>query len=68
VSLTATALRDGWWHEINRREIVAGDIIRLSAGDLAPADGQPLEARDLYVQQAALKGESVADYADQDLS
>jgi P-type Mg2+ transporter len=47
---------------------VAGDIIRLSAGDLAPADGQPLEARDLYVQQAALKGESVADYADQDLS
>jgi P-type Mg2+ transporter len=29
VSLTATALRDGRWQEIERREIVAGDIIRL---------------------------------------
>ena len=33
-----------------------GDIVRLSAGDLVPADGQLLEARDLYVQQAALTG------------
>ncbi len=36
-----------------------GDIVRLSAGDLVPADGQLLEARDLYVQQAALTGESM---------
>ncbi len=59
VSLTATALRDGRWQEIKRHEIVPGDIVRLSAGDLVPADGQLLEARDLYVQQAALTGESM---------
>ena len=59
VSLTATALRDGGWQEIKRHEIVPGDIVRLSAGDLVPADGQLLEARDLYVQQAALTGESM---------
>ena len=59
VSLTATALRDGQWQEIKRHEIVPGDIVRLSAGDLVPADGQLLEARDLYVQQAALTGESM---------
>src|ERR1700687_1135632 len=59
VSLTATALRDGQWQEIERQEIVPGDIVRLSAGDLVPADGQLLEARDLYVQQAALTGESM---------
>jgi Mg2+-importing ATPase len=59
VSMTATALRDGQWQEINRKEIVPGDIVRLSAGDLVPADGQLLEARDLYVQQAALTGESM---------
>ena len=59
VSLTATALRDGQWQEIKRRKIVPGDIVRLSAGDLVPADGQLLEARDLYVQQAALTGESM---------
>ena len=56
VSLTATALRDGRWQEIKRHEIVPGDIVRLSAGDLVPADGQLFEARDLYVQQAALTG------------
>ena len=59
MSLTATALRDGHWQEVKRHEIVPGDIVRLSAGDLVPADGQLLEARDLYVQQAALTGESM---------
>ena len=59
VSTTATVLRDGKWGEIRRREIVPGDIIRLCAGDLVPADAQLLESRDLYVQQAALTGESL---------
>lgn len=59
VSLTATVLRDGNWLEINRHEVVPGDLVRLSAGDLVPADGQLLQARDLYVQQAALTGESM---------
>jgi Mg2+-importing ATPase len=59
VTPTATVLRDGQWQEIKRREIVPGDLVRLSAGDLIPADGKLLEARDLYVQQAALTGESL---------
>jgi Mg2+-importing ATPase len=59
VSPTATALRDGEWKEIPRREVVPGDVVRLSAGDLVPGDGRLLESRDLFVQQAALTGESL---------
>jgi P-type Mg2+ transporter len=59
VSLTATVLRDGSWREIKRYEVVPDDIVRLCAGDLVPADALLLEARDLYVQQAALTGESM---------
>jgi Mg2+-importing ATPase len=58
VAPTASALRDGRWVEIPRREVVPGDLVRLAAGDLIPADGRLLEARDLHVQQAALTGES----------
>ena len=59
VSLSATVLRDGKWQEIKRHEVVPDDLVRLSAGDLIPADARLLEARDLYVQQAALTGESM---------
>ncbi|HXJ16789.1 MAG TPA: magnesium-translocating P-type ATPase [Candidatus Polarisedimenticolia bacterium] len=59
VTPTATVLRDGTWQEINRHEVVPGDVVRVSAGDLIPADGQLIESRDLYVQQAALTGESL---------
>jgi len=59
VSPTATAQRDGTWQEIRRRDVVPGDLVRLSAGDLVPADARLLQARDLYVQQAALTGESL---------
>ncbi|HYA64549.1 MAG TPA: magnesium-translocating P-type ATPase, partial [Candidatus Sulfotelmatobacter sp.] len=59
VAPTATVLRGGEWKEIQRRDVVPGDVIRLSAGDLVPADARLLVARDLYVQQAALTGESL---------
>ena len=59
VSLTATVLRNGIWRDIRRDEVVPGDIVRLAAGDLVPADGSLLESRDLFVQQAALTGESL---------
>lgn len=59
VSLSATVLRDGKWQEIKRHEVVPDDLVRLSAGDLVPADARLLQARDLYVQQAALTGESM---------
>ncbi len=59
VAPTATVLRDGRWQELPRRGVVPGDVVRLAAGDLVPADARLLEARDLHVQQAALTGESM---------
>ncbi len=59
VAPTATVLRDGEWKEVRRREVVPGDVVRLSAGDLVPGDARLVIARDLYVQQAALTGESL---------
>ncbi len=59
VAPTATVMRDGAWCEVPRRDIVCGDVVRLSAGDLVPADARLIEARDLHVQQAALTGESL---------
>jgi Mg2+-importing ATPase len=59
IAPVASVLRDGVGREIPRREIVAGDIVQLCAGDLVPADVRLCEARDLHVQQAALTGESL---------
>lgn len=59
VAPTASVLRDGKWLELPRREVVPGDIVRLTTGDLVPADGRLVEATDLHVQQAALTGESL---------
>jgi len=56
---TATVLRDGQWREIERRRLVRGDLVHLSAGDLVPADARLLKATDLHVQQSALTGESM---------
>ena len=58
VAPTATALRDGKWIEIQRRDLVPGDMIRLTAGDMVPADARLVQVTDLQVQQAALTGES----------
>src|SRR5260370_12825166 len=59
VNPTATVLRDGKWREIPLRNVVPGDVFRLSAGDLVPADARLLESRDLSVQQSMLTGESL---------
>jgi Mg2+-importing ATPase len=59
IAPTASVRRDGEWHEIKRAEIVVGDVVRLTAGDLVPGDARLLEADDLHVQQAALTGESL---------
>jgi len=56
VAPTATVLRDSQWQEVSLRAVVPGDLIRLSAGDLVPADSRLVEARDLSVQQAMLTG------------
>lgn len=59
VTPTATVLRDGEWTQLQRHELVPGDVIQLAAGDLIPADARLIQARDLHVQQAALTGESL---------
>ena len=46
--------------EIPMRELVVGDIVVLSAGDMIPADCRVLAARDLFIAQAAITGESAA--------
>ena len=58
VATSATVLRDNIKQEIKLQLIVPGDIIFLSAGDLAPADARVIEAKDLFVNQSALTGES----------
>ena len=58
VSVRALVVRDGKQLEIPVARVVPGDVILLSAGDLVPADGRVLEARDFFVKQALLTGES----------
>ena len=59
VSNTATLVRDGKEQEVPLKMLVPGDIIRLAAGDMAPADVRVLSAKDLFLNQAALTGESL---------
>ncbi|MEQ1743532.1 MAG: magnesium-translocating P-type ATPase [Candidatus Nitrotoga sp.] len=59
VSNTATLVRDGKEKEVPLKMLVPGDIIRLAAGDMTPADVRVLSAKDLFLNQAALTGESL---------
>ena len=58
VQIKTTALRDGRPTEIPLEQTVPGDVIILSAGKLVPGDSAILECRDLFVDQAALTGET----------
>lgn len=55
---TACVERGGVEREIPIEEIVVGDLIHLSAGDMIPADLRILTAKDLFISQSALTGES----------
>jgi Mg2+-importing ATPase len=59
VATTAAVLRDGHEQELPVAELVPGDIVRLNAGDLAPADARLLDSKDLHVRESALTGESL---------
>jgi Mg2+-importing ATPase len=60
VRTTATVARpDSPPEETPIRDLVVGDVVHLSAGDLIPADVRLLSAKDLFVSQAALTGESI---------
>ncbi|MGB3122631.1 MAG: magnesium-translocating P-type ATPase, partial [Pseudomonas sp.] len=65
VRTTATVLRreqvgaQPVLREVPMRELVAGDIVQLSAGDMIPADIRLIESRDLFISQAVLTGEAL---------
>ncbi|MBV9009332.1 MAG: magnesium-translocating P-type ATPase [Verrucomicrobia bacterium] len=59
ISVTATVVREGRQKEIALRELVPGDIVKLSSGDMIPGDVRLLSAKDLFVIQATLTGESL---------
>jgi len=58
VAVRATVLRDGHSQELPIAELVPGDVVLLAAGDLIPADCRLLEAKDFFINQALLTGES----------
>jgi len=59
ITVTATVVRDGQAKEIPLRELVPGDVVKLSAGDMVPGDVRLISAKDLFVIQATLTGESL---------
>ena len=59
ISVTATVIRNGQARELPLQQLVPGDIVKLSAGDMIPGDVRLLTAKDLFVIQATLTGESM---------
>ena len=58
MAVRATALRDSHSQDVLIADLVPGDVVLLSAGDLIPADCRLLEAKDFFINQALLTGES----------
>jgi H+-transporting ATPase len=59
LALKSRVIRDGQWQPLDARELVPGDIIRLRAGDIIPADAKLIDGDYLSVDQSALTGESL---------
>lgn len=59
IAINALILRDGKIQELNTKYIVPGDIINLVAGDIVPADGKIISAKDFYLNESSLTGESL---------
>lgn len=59
IATRTRALRDGLAVNVPAEQIVPGDVVLLSAGSLVPADAVLLEAKDCFVLQAALTGETM---------
>ena len=57
VAVMASVLRDGQTCELPVVQLVVGDVVLLSAGNLVPADARVLQANDFFVNQAQLTGE-----------
>ena len=58
VRVKVTVLRSGQRKDINIKDLVPGDIVELSAGDIIPADVRILYSKDLYVNESSMTGES----------
>ena len=58
ISVTATVVREGKPREVPLSQLVPGDIVKLAAGDMIPADLRLLSCKDLFLIQASLTGES----------
>ena len=58
VTIHSVVLRDGQPQTLPSSRVVPGDVVLLSAGSLIPADGVVLEAKDFFVNQAVLTGET----------
>jgi H+-transporting ATPase len=59
LAIKARVIRDGKWINPPARELVPGDVIRLSLGDVVPADARLLAGDEVSVDQSALTGESL---------
>jgi len=58
IQIKAEIIRDGTPSEIPVEDVVAGDIVLLNAGDNVPADCRILNSKDLFIDEAALTGET----------
>lgn len=59
VKITASVIREEYkQQEVNIDDVVCGDIIHLSAGDMIPADIRLIKTKDLFISQSAMTGES----------
>jgi Mg2+-importing ATPase len=58
ITLEVTVLRDGAPQRLAASQLVPGDVVLLAAGALIPSDGIVLEAKDLFVNQSVLTGET----------
>ena len=59
IRVTATVVRNGQPREVPLRALAPGDIVKLSAGDMIPGDVRLISAKDLFIIQATLTGESM---------
>jgi Mg2+-importing ATPase len=59
INVTAAVVRAGKEEEIPLKQLVPGDVVELSAGDMIPADVRLIAANDLFISQGTLTGESL---------
>jgi Mg2+-importing ATPase len=59
IKVTATVVRGGQAKEVPLQQLVPGDIVKLSAGDMIPGDVRLIAAKDLFIIQGTLTGESL---------